>query len=278
MPGKVFSQIILKRLQRVVDTKLRENQAGFKEGDSCSEQIFALRNIVEQSIEYKLDTVINFIDFQKAFDSIHRPSIWHILEYYGIPDQFILIFKALCTESACCIKTTHGQANYFKILSGMRQGCILSPVIFIITIDFIMGRAIDMTDAGIQLQGEERLTDLDFADDIALIAANTNTCQTMNTRLEDNDLKVGLRISQQKTKILKSNDDEVTGTTLQEVNNFQYLGSYISKDTGIAKDIVNKLSKAGASFRRLRKIFRSNEFSLNVKLQLYTSIFLATAT
>ena len=129
----------------------------------------------------------------------------------------------------------------------------------------------DMTDAGIQLQGEERLTDLDFADDITLIAANANTCQAMTTRLEDHALKVSLGISQEKTKILKTGDDdqpiEVAGTTLQEVNNFQHLGSYISTDTGIAKDI-NRLNKAGASFKRLRKITRSNEFSLIVKLQL----------
>ena len=76
---------LLNRVQNAVDQTLREEQAGFRKGRSCTEQIFALRNIIEQSLEHQKNLVINFIDFKKAFDSVHRPSLWKILKHYGIP-------------------------------------------------------------------------------------------------------------------------------------------------------------------------------------------------
>ncbi len=70
MPGKVLNRIILERLQKAVDKKLRENQAGFRYGRSCSDQITPLRII---------------IDFEKAFDSLDCDLLWKLMAHYGIP-------------------------------------------------------------------------------------------------------------------------------------------------------------------------------------------------
>ena len=118
-PGKVFTGVQLNRLQNAVDQTLREEQADFRKGRSCTEQIFALQNIIEQSLEHQKDLVINFIDFKKAFDSVHRPSLWKILKHY------ISIFKALYNNSSC----------------------ILSPFLFTIVLDYIMRKAMDQPDS-----------------------------------------------------------------------------------------------------------------------------------
>jgi len=110
-PGKVFSRVMLNRLQDAVDCTLRDEQAGFRRGHSSTEQIFVLRNIIEQSLEHQQDLIINFIDYKKAFDSVHRPSLWKILKHYGIPDRYIEIFKALYNNSSCCVKTSSGHTE-----------------------------------------------------------------------------------------------------------------------------------------------------------------------
>ena len=112
-PSKVFSRVLLNRLQDAVDCTLRDEQAGFRRRRSCTEQIFTLRNIIEQSLEHQQDLIINFIDFRKAFDSVHRPFLWKILTYYGIPDRFINVFKALHDNSSCCVKTASGYTEFF---------------------------------------------------------------------------------------------------------------------------------------------------------------------
>ena len=91
--GKVFCSVLLNRLREHVDSRLREEQAGFRKGRSCSEQIFTLRTIIEQSLEYQTPLIINFIDIKKAFDSIHRESLWKIVKLYGVPDRFINIIQ-----------------------------------------------------------------------------------------------------------------------------------------------------------------------------------------
>jgi len=118
-PGKVFTRVLLDRLQNAVDQTLCEEQAGFRKGRSCTEQISALRNIIEQSLEHQKDLVINFLDFKKAFDSVHRPLLWKILKHYGIPTCYISIFKALYNNSSCCVKTTTGYTDLFEIVFGV---------------------------------------------------------------------------------------------------------------------------------------------------------------
>ena len=72
IPSKIFSKIIIARIKRAVDNKLRSEKAGFRKGRGCCDQVFVLRNIIEQCTEWQRQLIINFIDFEKAFDSIHR--------------------------------------------------------------------------------------------------------------------------------------------------------------------------------------------------------------
>ncbi|PIO67667.1 hypothetical protein TELCIR_10574 [Teladorsagia circumcincta] len=170
VPGKTFCLILLRRLQNAINKCLREEQAGSRSGRSCTEQIFTLRNIVEQCMEYHHPLFVNFIDFKKAFDSIHRDSLWKILRIYGIPSRFISIFKILYLNSSCCVRTNNGHTHFFEITTAVRQGCILSPFLFNICLDFVMRRAMRQTETGLSWYNEERLADSDFADDIALLA------------------------------------------------------------------------------------------------------------
>ncbi|GFR98481.1 RNA-directed DNA polymerase from mobile element jockey [Elysia marginata] len=72
VPGKIFCRVILYRIKSSVDKALREEQAGFREGRSCINQIFIFRTIIEQSIEWNSSTYIHFIEFENAFDSVHH--------------------------------------------------------------------------------------------------------------------------------------------------------------------------------------------------------------
>ena len=87
--SKVFSRVILNGVSTALDPMLRKEQAGFRKGRSCGEHIFTLRQILEQCQEWKTPCYINFIDFENAFDSIHRESFWCILRHHGIPCKIV---------------------------------------------------------------------------------------------------------------------------------------------------------------------------------------------
>ncbi|XP_052218790.1 uncharacterized protein LOC127836286 [Dreissena polymorpha] len=94
MTSKIFGRIVLDSISASVDELLRKNQAGFRKGKSCSDQIFRLGQITEQSHEW--DATV--IDFQKAFDSVNKLTLWRILAYYGISDKIISVIKMLYSD------------------------------------------------------------------------------------------------------------------------------------------------------------------------------------
>ena len=106
-------------MQKEIDHCLRP-QAGFRSGRSCNEYIFTLRNIIEQSLEFNHALIINYVDFKKAFDSVHRPSLWKVLVKYGVPDRYISIFKSLYNDLMCCVKTETGFTDFFRVIYGVQ--------------------------------------------------------------------------------------------------------------------------------------------------------------
>jgi len=102
------------------------------------------------------------------------------------------------TTPAAVSRLQVGTQEFFEIVSGVRQDCILSPFLFIIVIDFVMRRTMDNSKYGIVWQKRNRLTDLDFADDIAIVVEEENVCQEMTTKLEERSAQVGLNISWEK--------------------------------------------------------------------------------
>ena len=89
VPGKVLNRILLERMKEAVDSKLRDQQVGFLRNRSCADQIASLRIIVEQSMEWNTPLYINFIDYEKAFDSVDRETLWKLLRHYGVPEKFV---------------------------------------------------------------------------------------------------------------------------------------------------------------------------------------------
>ncbi|VDO78000.1 unnamed protein product [Schistosoma margrebowiei] len=69
---------MLNRMKDCVDAQLRDQQAGFRKDISCTDQIATLQIIVEQSIEWNSSLYINFIDYEKAFDSVNRTTLWKL--------------------------------------------------------------------------------------------------------------------------------------------------------------------------------------------------------
>ena len=177
----MLSIALLNRLKDTVDLKLREEQTSFRRGRSYFEQIFTLRNIIEQCIEFQNTLVLNFFDFKKAFDSIHRESLWKILALYGIPQKYITI---IYMNSSCCVKTENGFSLFFAIVTGARQGCILSPFLFLIVVDFILHKTMEGSRFGIKRLDQSRFADLDFADDyIALVESDMDKLNELTHKL-----------------------------------------------------------------------------------------------
>ena len=277
IPSKVLCKIILRRIDSAINENLREEQAGFRAGKGCIDQIFSLRTIIEQSLEWNVPIFINFIDFSKAFDSIHRESLWKIVRSYGVPDKLVKLIKAFYENYQCCIALDNNAlTDNFNITTGVRQGCILSPILFLIIIDWVMRKSTNDANRGIPWGEGFNLDDLDFADDLALLSNKQDDLQNKTNNLVKFADQVGLKVNVKKTETMHTGADPdspiyIDGEAVKSTKKFTYLGSVMSVEDGALSDIKARLAKARNAFSNLNSIWRTNKYSLDLKLKIYNS-------
>ena len=105
---------------------------------SCTDQIVALRIIIEQSLEWNTSLLLNFVDFEKAFDSLDREISWNLMGHYGIPQKFINIIRNSYNKMQCRVIHEGKLRESFDVKTGVKQGCLVSPFLFLLAIDYIM--------------------------------------------------------------------------------------------------------------------------------------------
>ena len=174
--AKIYNTIIRERIQPAIDEILRPNQNGFKQKNSSTVgQILTVRRIIE---EKNLVACIIFIDFSKAFDSIHSPKMAEILKSYDIPNKIINAIMILYCNNRSMVRSPDGDTELFDINSGILKGDTLAHLLFIITLDYVLRTSIDLyKDLRLTLQKSRgrryptvTISDADYADDVALFA------------------------------------------------------------------------------------------------------------
>ncbi|KAK4296122.1 hypothetical protein Pmani_031359 [Petrolisthes manimaculis] len=164
-------------MEPVIRGLLREEQSGFTKGRGCSDQIFVVRHLMQQANEMKASLSLCFVDFQKAFDSVSRGMMKKVLRHYGIPEWLVKLVEDLHEGTFCKVMVDGSLSDAFEVKSGVIQGGILSPLLFIMVIDYVMRKVAEETNAGIVWKDERKLVDLDYADDIVLINEGVDETQ-----------------------------------------------------------------------------------------------------
>lgn len=80
----------------------------------------------------------NIVDLEKTFNSIYWESLWSILRHYGIPEKMVNIVKMLYRDFSAQVVCNNELSDAFKVNTGMKQGCNLSPLFFTLSMDWIM--------------------------------------------------------------------------------------------------------------------------------------------
>ena len=124
------------------------------------------------------------------------------------------ILKDMYADNRCCVRHEGQLSEWFHVKTGVRQGCVISPTIFLVVIDWVMRKATGDRTRGLVWGLTARLEDCDFADDIALLSHTQKDIQEKTSRVDEVASSVGLKIHPDKTKIMKANSRSVSRTVV----------------------------------------------------------------
>ena len=237
--AKMTNNMILNRIQPHIDPILRPNQNGFRTGTTS--HLLALRRLIEGVKIHNLKAIMIFVDFKKAFDSINIVTMLHILEAYGIPEVIIQTIALTYKDTHAKVITPDKETEHFEITKGVLQSDTLAPFLFVITLDYAMRQAIrgheeefgfEITMKQSRRNSATILTDLIYADDIALVSQEVEQAQLMLINIEIEVAKIGLHIHAKKIEIMSFNYNTPVNIELENcyaivnvVNNFKYPGA-----------------------------------------------------
>ncbi|CAH8472915.1 unnamed protein product [Schistosoma guineensis] len=127
--SKILTSIILRRLIKAREEQTRENQAGFRSGRGCIDQIFTLRQVLEHRHTFRRHTIVVFLVLKAASDSVGREVLWQCLSLKGVPKKYINLIKALYSNTTGRVRAYGELSSELITSSGVRQDCPLSILV-----------------------------------------------------------------------------------------------------------------------------------------------------
>lgn len=275
IPGKIFLRIIMGKMELKIDERLKESQYGFRPGRGTTDAIFIARQIIEKANERKIPLHFHFIDFKSAFDTVWRKALWKMLKKIGVDPRTVNLIEYMYKNTQCAVVIDGTITDWFAVEVGVRQGCILSPVLFNIFLEFVMDEVNSLQELHLN---NNMVSDIRYADDTTLVSVIFDKLKISTDELEKACSKWGLKINASKCKTLtpELNDDVfINGEVVEKMESFVFLGSCIP---GTTEDVKRRIALASSAFGRLKKnVWARRDLSLKIKVRLYNSLILPIA-
>ena len=235
--SKIFTKILCTRLTAWAEGSglLYEEQAGFRKGRSTVDQIFALQAVTQKYLSRRRGRFyVIFVDFSKAFDTISHKHLWHRLMNIGVHGNFLNVLRAMYSQLKTSVLTAAGVSSAFVSSMGTRQGCLLSPLLFILYLNGLSDLCHSLGCQGVYISEEfPNVLSLLYADDLADCADTPGRLQKVIDAIVQYSQLWGLQVNIDKTKIivfrnggiLRSNEKWfMNGQKLETVTSYKYLG------------------------------------------------------
>ena len=130
--GKVLLKVIAGRLSDYCEREniLREEQCGFRPQRSTVAMMFVVRRLHKLARKKDTPLYLWFIDLTKAYDSVDRTLLWDVPARFGVPPRMLAVIREFHDGMQACVRLDDGEcSDMFDLGQGLRQGCVLAPLL-----------------------------------------------------------------------------------------------------------------------------------------------------
>ena len=288
--GKLFTSILNDRINKYLEDNsiINSCQAGFRKGYATTDNLFILQSLIEIARVNKNKLFCAFIDFKQAFDKVWRVGLWNKLLETHINGKCLTFIKNMYENIKSRITTSEGNSIFFPCQTGVRQGEILSPLMFSIYLNDLESYLHLHMAPGITCETSEdvdyviflKLFLLLFADDTVLFSNSREDLQVTLNVFETYCDKWKLTVNITKTKVLVFSGGKTStklkfhykGEELEVVNEYKYLGIFLSRTGSFLKAKRHIADQAtNALFSLLRKI-RTLDLPIDMQVDLFNKL------
>ena len=269
---KILAKVLASRLQKVISSIISTDQSGYIKGRCIGENIRSILDIIEHSSSKINPGLMVFLDFEKAFDTVSWSFLTKTLKYFNFGENFIKWISILYQDITSCVVNNGTASSFFKVGRGIRQGCPISSLLFILVVEVL----------AINLRSNPKINALKFknqavlisqlADDTTLFIKDTPSLQSALLTLEHFHKCAGLKLNRSKTEILKlgaSNNIDVSKTGIKEIESTRSLGIIITKNPKNTRNI--NLNERIKKIENLLQMWSARSLSIKGKITLLKS-------
>jgi hypothetical protein len=305
--GKLLERLLYNRLNKISEKNnwIPNSQNGFRNNRSTVDSIFLSNMIGSLCKENNLITYKIYMDLVKAYDKVNHNLMWSILYKLGVPNIFLSLVKNLYYDVN--VFTNENMEDSFKFCNGLKQGSILSPLLFNIFfgvvinainikikkmgISLIFKKDIDIFDIpNIKKNKYDKVKEFNlwnilFADDTLIFANSQEDLQKFIDIFNEVISAFGLELSYEKSEVMiteskLNNDSECIlksgNYTFKNTKCFRYLGSLENSDVNFENEIQMRIYKANYAFKiNESAIFKNKDLPYKIILSNYKIMILS---
>ena len=314
--GKILLKIIARHLSEYCERVgiLPEEQSGFRPNRSTTDDMmFVIRRLQELARKKRIPLYVCFIDLTKAYDSVDRTLLWTVLARFGVPQNMISVIHQFHDDMRACVRLDDRVCSmWFAMEQGLRQGCVLAPLLFNIFFAAVISVAStrfkvdeDIMDALTHLmkkrgaggRGEATaeesalatpLWGMLYADDAGIVSRSSEQLRKMMKVIVVVCAAFGLIVSEAKTEIMclpakgmaestATFSVEAAGQAYNQMNEFVYLGENVNHNADLSIEVDRRTRNEWCSFREYTlELYDRPSAPLELKIRMLRAEVLET--